>query len=444
MDDFPLPTSAPPAAATAGPDLDQRPRESRAPEGEGQSAPASPPPAPKLATANPIIAWLLTDGFDFLEADQLLGALARQLVALGLPLMRMRLTLRTLHPQFIGTSYTWTRRDDTVQEFQAAHEILQSDAYLRSPYVAVFEGAGAVRRRLDIEGVDPEYPILRELKADGATDYVAIALSTSDGRRHAITFAADRPGGFHTQEMAMLDEMVAVLSRVLELHVLRRTARTILDTYLGRHSGQRVLSGLIKRGDGETIHAVIWFSDLRGSTGLAERLPREQFLALLNDYFEGVAGAVLDHGGEVLRYIGDAALAIFPIGAVTERPWDCPEHVAACLRALDAARQAQARIEAANADREARGDALIRYGIGLHLGDVLYGNIGTRDRLEFSVIGSAANEAARLENLCKRMERPLLISEAFARVCGTADLLSLGFHAFKGLSRPQEVFTLKT
>ncbi len=392
---------------------------------------------------NPMVEWLLTAGWDIEDSRQLVGALCRRMLQCGIPLMRLRLTLRTLHPQFLGATYTWTRRDDHVAEFLPEHEILQTDAYLKSPYAVLFEGAGAVRRRLDREDAELEFPILADLKAEGGTDYVAMRLTTSDGRNHAITLATDRPGGFTAIELAIVDQMVPILARLVEIHATRRTTRTILDTYLGKGSGKRVMEGAIKRGDGETIHAVIWFSDLRSSTALAERLPRQQFLDLLNDYFEGVAGTVIEHGGEVLRFIGDAALAIFPIGGVTDKPWECPEHVHACETALNAARMAEERIAACNSDRASRSEALIRFGIGLHLGDVLYGNIGTPSRLEFSVIGSAANEAARLEGMCKRLETSIVVSETFARVLDARGLRSVGFHALKGVSDPLELFTVE-
>jgi adenylate cyclase len=186
---------------------------------------------------------------------------------------------------------------------------------------------------------------------------------------------------------------------------------------------------------------VIWFSDLRGSTRLADRMPRQAFLHLLNDYFECMAGAVLDHGGEVLRFIGDAALAIFPIGTITARPQDCPEHIRACETAIEAARDAVRRVAAVNAEREACGDRTIGFGIGLHLGEVLYGNIGTPQRLEFSVVGAAANEAARIEGMTKVLGRSVLISETVAQVA-RQPLIDLGSHALRGVSDPQRLFTL--
>jgi adenylate cyclase len=227
----------------------------------------------------------------------------------------------------------------------------------------------------------------------------------------------------------------------MEVHALRRTAKTVLETYLGHLTGERVLNGLIHRGEGEDIHAVLWLCDLRGSTPLADKLPRRAFLELLNDYFECMAGAVLAHRGEVLKFIGDAMLAIFPIGSITEHPERCPEHMRACTDAIAAAREAMHRMTDLNRQRAERGEPPLRFGIALHLGDVMYGNVGAPGRLDFTVIGPAVNEAARLEAMCKTLARPLVISAEFARVLPES-LVSLGVHALRGVRRRHELFTL--
>ncbi|MBK8907342.1 MAG: adenylate/guanylate cyclase domain-containing protein [Rhodospirillales bacterium] len=399
------------------------------------------PSPPSSLDVHPLVDWLLTEGWNITDPKDLIREFGRQMVTIGIPLYRLRVNIRILHPQFLGTTYTWVRGRENVEEFMPPYEILTQDSYLTSPFAAIFEGAGGIRRRLDVPGEPLDYPILADLRAEGATDYVAMPLVFSDGRINAVTIAADRPGGFSSAELGMINDMLPVFSRLLEVHALRRTTLTILETYLGRLAGARVLQGSIKRGDGEVIHAVIWFSDLRGSTRLADRLPRGDFLGLLNDYFEGMAGAVLDHEGEVLRFIGDAALAIFPIGTITDCPERCPHHIRACKQAISAARDAALRIATVNRRREEAGSPLIRFGIGLHLGDVLYGNIGTLQRLEFSVIGAAANEAARIEALCKQLHRPVLISETVARVAPDG-LTSCGVHALRGVGAPMEIFTL--
>lgn len=402
-----------------------------------------PPPTPMstLCSDNPLVTWLWEQGWTISSLGELTRGLARAMNDAGIPVIRFRTTLRTMHPQLAGLSHTWRRDTDEIEEFWPPLTVLQQDVFLKSPYALIFEGAGAVRRRLDIPDAARDFPILEELGAMGVTDYVALPLVFSDGRINAMTLACDRPGGFLTSELEMIAATQPVLARLLEVHALRRTARTVLDTYLGKLTGERVWRGLIHRGDGEDIFAVIWFSDLRSSTVLADALPRPIYLDLLNDYFECTAGAVLDNGGEVLKFIGDAILAIFPIGAHSEHPTHCPMHAAAGAAALRAVRDALSRLKTLNERREAEGERPLRFGIGLHLGDVMWGNVGAPQRLDFTVIGPACNKAARLEAMSKTLDRPVILSAELARLVADP-LLSLGFHALRGVREPHELFTL--
>ena len=222
----------------------------------------------------------------------------------------------------------------------------------------------------------------------------------------------------------------------------RGSAEGLLPTYLGAQTSERVLAGQVKRGTGEKIHAVIWLCDLRDSTLLSESMPTENFFALLNDFFDCTAGAVLSHGGEILSYIGDAVFAIFPIGE-SGKPLQaaCTPEEGACAAALAAARDARTRVETLNQTREQRGAPRLEFGLALHVGDVMYGNIGVPERLQFTVIGAAANEAARLAGLCKTLGQAILISSAFPR-CFPNEMISLGFHYLRGVEHPQEIFTL--
>jgi adenylate cyclase len=392
----------------------------------------------------PLVRWLLTEGYARANIADLLRDLCLHAQAGGMPVMRARLVIRTLHPQVVGMGYTWRRGSDVIEEYAPPHTVLTTPEYLDSPFAPIFEDrVGAVRRRLDIPGAQMDFPILQELKDAGATDYVAMPIVFSDGQINAITLACDRPGGFSSAELSSVAALIPVLGRALEVFAMRHTARTLLDTYLGKASGERVLMGRVKRGDGDDIHAVIWFCDLRDSTTLADSMPREAFLSVLNDYFECTAGAVLDHGGEVLRFIGDAVLAIFPIGAprgVVE-PSKCASHTSACARAMAAVEDARARLRKINEQRAADGRPRLRCGIGLHMGDLMYGNIGVQNRLEFTVIGAAANEAARIEGLCKTLGRPVLASAEFARIRPEA-WVSVGSHPLRGVRGEREMFAL--
>jgi class 3 adenylate cyclase/uncharacterized protein (DUF427 family) len=378
-------------------------------------------------------AWLLRDAWNAASVSELLIRLSHCLFSSGVPILRLQLLIRTLHPELFATGYTWWRDTDAVETFRASHAILESREHRESPYAPILDGAGGVRRSL--EGPDPlfDFPILRDLHARGATDYVAMPLLFSDGQINIITLVSDRTGGFSTEELGQFYEVLPVLSRLIEVHALRTTAITLLDTYLGRHSGQRVLEGSIRRGDSENIHAVIWFCDLRDSTALTEALAREEYLAMLNQFFDCMAGSVLEHGGEVLKFIGDAVLAIFPI--------DDPDSPMAAERAIDAAQAAQREIGLLNQERIERGANAIGFGIGMHIGNLMYGNIGTPGRLDFTVIGSAVNEASRIEGMCKTLNQNILLSAEFARHFPTR-LVSLGRHTLRGVSTAQELFTL--
>jgi class 3 adenylate cyclase/uncharacterized protein (DUF427 family) len=377
--------------------------------------------------------WLLSDAWNAASVRELVIQLSHCLFSSGVPIWRLQLLIRTLHPELFATGYTWWRDTDEVEIFTAPHDVLETREHRESPYTPILDGAGGVRRSMD--GPDPQFdfPILGDLHARGGTDYVAMPLLFSDGQINIITLVSDRSGGFSTEELGQFYEILPVLSRLFEVHALRRTAITLLDTYLGKHSGQRVLEGSIKRGDSENIHAVIWFCDLRDSTSLTESLTREEYLAILNRFFDCMAGAVLDHGGEVLKFIGDAILAIFPI--------EDPDNPKVAEHAIAAAQDAQDRISLLNQQGAERGAKAIGFGIGMHIGNLMYGNIGTLGRLDFTVIGSAVNEASRIEGMCKALDQNILLSAEFARHFPTR-LVSLGMHTLRGVSTPQELFTL--
>ena len=389
------------------------------------------------AFTNPLLAWVLHEAPELASAEELSGGLARRMRGVGIPLTRLFVVLPTLHPQVAAHSYRWWAKTGEVHAHETTYEQLQSREFLNSPLVPIFEGAGGIRRRLD--GPDPvlDFGILEDLRAEGATDYVAMPMTFSDGQINAITLTSDRPGGFSTEDLGHVYEILGVLGRIYEVHVQRHKAATLLDTYVGPHAGKRVLDGLIKRGDGETIDAVIWFCDLRDSTPLARSMSRSEFLGCLNEYFDCMAGAVIDNGGQVLRFIGDAALAIFPI---EQHGGGGPS--AAHEHALAALVDARTRMHATNVARAARSQQALSYGVALHVGEVTYGNIGTRSRLEFTVIGDAANRAARIESMCKVLGEPAIVSGEFAAVY-PGRFTDLGTHWLRGVDDPQTLFAAR-
>lgn len=387
------------------------------------------------AKPNPLVNWLVHDAWKATSSRNLVQRLAEAMTASGLPLSQLRLLVRTMNPLLFALIYTWRPGSDGVTEFEISHENLQSEQYRNSPFAKVIDGEGGVRRRLEGPDALLDFPILNDLVAEGATDYVVMPLEFSDEQLNILTLVSDAPGGFSTEELGQIYEILPTLSRLFESHALRLSSSTLLRTYLGSDAGQRVMDGLVKRGDGENIHAAIWITDLRDSTSLAAALSREDYLSLLNSYFDIVAGAVLDHGGEVLKFIGDSVLAIFAIDDPQQKE---PE---AGAQALAAARAASAQFEKINMERAGDGVPLIDFGIALHRGDLTYGNIGTAKRLDFTVIGSAVNEASRIESLTKALDRQILFSSAFAE--SVPDLVvSLGHHTLRGVTGECEIFGL--
>ena len=372
--------------------------------------------------------WLLGPRAPGRTPEEAFGDLCRALRERGIAIYRVGLFVRTLHPNVAGRAYFWHEDRDQVEVDSADHSWFATEDHLKSPIHAVWTMNAETRRRLADPACPMDYPVLADLRAEGATDYVAVPLRFLSGEIHVASFASRRPGGFRDAELAALRTVLPYFTRVVEIYGLMRKARNILDAYLGPNAGAKVLAGQIKRGDGEDIHAVIWFCDLRDSTALADSMSRRDFLSILNEYFECTLEPVLQRKGEVLRFIGDAALAIFPIDG---RPGE------ACAAAVEAAREALARMEKANKKRPLP----LRFGIGLHLGELTYGNIGTPGRIEFTVIGAAANEAARIESLCKQLQVELLVSEHVARVLPIR-WRSMGSHTLRGVGDKIELFTL--
>jgi adenylate cyclase len=375
-----------------------------------------------------LLDWLLGPRAPGRTPEEAFGDLCRALRERGIAIYRVGLFVRTLHPNVAGRAYFWREDRDQVEVDSADHSWFATEDHLKSPIHAVWTMNAETRRRLADPACPMDYPVLADLRAEGATDYVAVPLRFLSGEIHVASFASRRPGGFRDAELAALRTVLPYFTRVVEIYGLMRKARNILDAYLGPNAGAKVLAGQIKRGDGEDIHAVIWFCDLRDSTALADSMSRRDFLSILNEYFECTLEPVLQRKGEVLRFIGDAALAIFPIDG---RPGE------ACAAAVEAAREALARMEKANKKRPLP----LRFGIGLHLGELTYGNIGTPGRIEFTVIGAAANEAARIESLCKQLEVDLLVSEHVARVLPIR-WRSMGSHTLRGVGDKIELFTL--
>lgn len=393
----------------------------------------SPLPRPKGVSLPSPIEWMLLEGRNITEGPVFFAALCERLVAAGLPLMRASFNVRVLHPQLAAINLIW-RRGKEVERIERGYTPAPTEAYLQSPIRVIFEGAAALRRRLDIANPHLDFPILGELRAEGATDYVAMGVPDTLGQPAAVTWAADRPGGFSTEDLTLLFDMLPILSLVVEVHKTRNLAANMLAVYLGEQTGQRVLQGSIRRGQLDTIHAVLWYCDLRGFTAMSDALPSDELIELLNAYFEAVAGPVMARGGEVLKFIGDGILAIFPVTGGSPRG-ACE----AALRAVSAARAGMAHLDD---ERRRQGLPPLPFGAALHLGEMLWGNIGAANRLGFTAIGSAVNLVSRLEGLCRPLGRTVLVSGAFATQIETS-LIALGTHELRGIASPCAVFTVQ-
>lgn len=318
---------------------------------------------------------------------------------------------------------------------------VQFDGWMKSPLKFMIDNElPYLRRRLRGAGAMLDYPMLEELHGAGGTDYLAYAvefggdaqtLAEKDGI--AGSWCTDQEGGFSAQDLSALLRLQQTLALTVKVQIREQITRNILSTYLGSDAGQQVLSGHIQRGDGERIHAVIWYSDMRASTALADSLTGAQFLEALNSYFECSAGAVIANEGEVLRFVGDAVLGIFPV-----RDGDSRQPA---RQAVKAALEANSRLQALNAVRESEGKPAVDFGLALHLGEVMFGNIGVPERLEFSVTGPAANEVARMEDLTKVLGVRIVVSAECANAAGNG-LYSLGQHELRGVHEPKEVFAL--
>ncbi|MFY9953034.1 adenylate/guanylate cyclase domain-containing protein [Bradyrhizobium sp.] len=378
-----------------------------------------------------LTAWLI-DGAPSITPVSLLSGTCERLVAAGLPLWRVGAFVKTLHPDAFGRSFIWRQGAEIVIN-TADFDFPDSPQFTQSPLALLFGSGQEVRYRLD-DPATRRFPFFDDMRAEGVTDYVALPLLFTDGTTHATSWSTRHPGGFTDEQLAALRTIVPPFARLGEIFALRRTATTLLDTYVGNRAGERIWAGQIRRGHAETMQAAIWLSDLRGFTALSDRLAPEIVVDVLNQYFDCQVPTIRQHGGEILKFMGDGLLAVFPIAK------DHGNSAEVCARALEAAREARAKVDAMRYP-SGEGAERFRFGVALHIGDVLFGNIGGSSRLDFTCIGPAVNLAARLEKIAGRLARTVVASEAFAGACaeGWADL---GEFPVAGFSKAARVYGL--
>jgi adenylate cyclase len=379
-----------------------------------------------------LIDWLIDGARSAMDPSRMMSETCERMVAAGLPLWRVGVFVRTLHPDIYGRNFVW-KPGAEVEIGSVDFKILESPDFIASPVIIVFQQGLEVRARMD-DPASNRFPIVEDLRAEGATDYIALPLPFIDGTVNASSWSTRQPGGFTDEQLAMLRKIVKPLARVIEIISLSRTAASLLDTYVGNRAGERILGGQIRRGHTETMNAAIWLSDLRGFTSLSDRVPAETVVDILNQYFDCQVDSIRAHGGEVLKYMGDGLLAVFPID---EYVGDSQQ---VCSKVLEAAHESRASV----ADMQYQiGDVVerFRFGVALHVGRILYGNIGGGNRLDFTCIGPAVNLAARLEKIASRLHRTIVASEGFAGICsgGWSDL---GEFPIAGFSKDQRVYGL--
>jgi adenylate cyclase len=380
-----------------------------------------------------IIDWLSDGARSAPTPSRMMAECCERLVAAGLPLYRVGIFIRTLHPEIFGRNFIW-RPETGVVLSSVDFDIQEAPEFLSSPLALVFREGVEVRSRLHEPSTTP-FPFFDDMRAEGVTDYIAIPLTFVDNMLHASSWTTKQPGGFTDEQLAALKTVLPTLARLIEVIGIRRVTVTLLDTYVGNRAGGRILGGQIRRGHTETMRAAIWLSDLRGFTALSDRLPPESVVEILNHYFDCQVPAILKHGGEVLKFMGDGLLAVFPIAE------DDADRSTVCGHALEAAREASAAVEALRWSDAAGAEERFRFGLALHVGKVLYGNIGGGNRLDFTCIGPAVNLAARLEKIAGRLHRTVVASTAFADAT-RADWADLGEFPIAGFAKAEQVYGL--
>jgi adenylate cyclase len=378
--------------------------------------------------SGPMVDWLLREAAYLTTPEDFTTTLAAKMLENGIAVSRLSLLIWSLHPLIAGKVYNWNKSENEVRTFAPPYEIRDDPQFINSPLRHVSDGLGGIRQKLGTQQPENSFPIMEDLRAQGATDYVAMPLRFSDGRTNVLTLTCDHPDGFTTANLGLVFECSSVISRYYEVFMQRENAQSLLETYVGKRSGSRVLGGEIRRGDGDEIDAAIMFCDLRGSTRLEETLGRGDYIKLLNEFFETTSTIVDEHGGEVLKFIGDAVLAVFPAEG---------DAAQARAQALASAQDIVARLKLLREEGSAHD---CDCSIGIAYGNVIYGNVGSRERLDFTVIGRAANIAARLGDYGKSLGHRIVVTDDVMN--STTPANDLGQVELHNVSKPVRCFAI--
>jgi adenylate cyclase len=394
--------------------------------------------------------WVVREGLRGVAAAALFDGFCQRLVGAGVPLWRGFIGMPTLHPQWGGYSYTWRRDLNGIEPAQFGRGYEYQQILLRSPFGVLIrevedcaeerEPWRSMRRRLTGPEARLDFSILKDLAAAGASDYFAEVVrfgahkDPSHGTGIGYSFATDAPEGFRDDDLLLFRAVLPAVSLAMMTYAGHAIASGLLGAYLGDDAGGRVHAGAVERGSVESIRAVLWYADIRGFTAIADTTPGLILVELLNAIFETLTASLRRRGGQVLKFLGDGMLAIFPCEEAREK---------ICSEALAAAAEAMQALDRLNAERLEAGKPVAAVDLALHLGEVLYGNVGAVDRLDFTVIGPAVNEVARIETLCEPLGRRALISAELAAVVGDKRRLEpLGWQSLRGVREPREIYAL--
>lgn len=399
-----------------------------------------------------LVGWLAQAGLRSMPLGELVDGFGQRLNEAGLRVERMFVGANTLHPMVRARSLIWNAGEGVARHFEFGHADIDSAVIQQSPFAAMLrDGVAELRQPLDRADVLPGVPVFDELRGAGMTEWmgwvqpfgeltpqVGSSTEADHAERLWLVFSAatDRPGGFSDEGVALLREVLAVFALAVKAITLRGVGHGLLAAYLGNDPASRILAGTVLRGEVQSVEAVVFFTDLRGFTALADTMPGRELIVLLDDYFNCMVQPVMAHGGEVLKFMGDGMLAAFAVVL--------DDRAEVCAAALSAAEEVLARVEALNIERRNAGQRATSLDVSLHVGRVLYGNVGSDTRLDFTVIGPAVNEASRIEALCEPLGQALLMSRAFAEAATASRdrLVSLGRHRLRGVREETELFGL--
>lgn len=404
-------------------------------------------------TSAPLIEWLAQAGLRNMPLEELVDGFGRRLNDAGLRVERMFVGMNTLHPMVRARSLIWDAGEGVARHFEFGHSEIDSTEIRNSPFaVMLLDGVSERRRRVD--GIDDlgSVSVFEELRAAGMTEWIgwvqsfgelSLQVGSPAEAEHSerlglvVSVSTDRPDGFRDGDVALLRDVLPVFALAVKATSMRGIGHGLLAAYLGNDPAGRVLAGTVLRGEVQSVEAVVFFTDLRGFTALADTMPGRELIALLDDYFNCMVQPIVARDGEVLKFMGDGMLAAFAV-VLNDR-------AEVCASALAAAEEVLARVEALNVERRNAGQPATSLDISLHTGRVLYGNVGSDTRLDFTVIGPAVNEASRIEALCEPLGQALLMSQAFAEAATASRdrLVSLGRHRLRGVREDTELFGLK-